>query len=441
MLSGDFSSEIFIRGQNLVGGWSRIFGSALFSEFRFAYNRVRSDSVHPAFGIDANAQFGIKGVPQDPRFYGGLPHTQTADVLAHRRTVLPAAVPDVAGLSSSPRTSPGARGATRSSSAASCAVTSSPTSICGRSTASCRSRLTLQRHRPRRHAARPGQHAAADAVPSARPVHRRGPVLRPGLVAGQRHGDGQLRHPLRVLHAHVRSQRPAHQHRARDGPDRAGAGFRQRLRPDPDQSRPQRLGAARRRRLVDQGQRRDARRLRHLLPADRPLRVRKPARTQPAAAGRRVDLGQLGQRGAGVHLRPGLHAAQPVDGQSRHRAVAHPGPGPADADRASVQRRPRVAVRVGDGGGGRVRRQPRPQRPAAAQPQSGHHRHQYRDDAHRLPVRAVRLRQRVSRTDHHRRPHRLQRAADPPPAPDDRRPRLHRRLHVRRAPRATSSIT
>jgi len=73
--SGDFSSDILIRGQNLVAGWSRIFGGSAFNEFRFAYNRVRSDSVHPAFGIDANAEFGILGVPNDPRFFGGLPHT------------------------------------------------------------------------------------------------------------------------------------------------------------------------------------------------------------------------------------------------------------------------------------------------------------------------------------------------------------------------------
>lgn len=72
--SGDFASDILIRGQNFVGGWSRIIGNSLFSEFRFAYNRVRSDSVHPAFGIDSNAEYGILGVPKDPRFYGGLPH-------------------------------------------------------------------------------------------------------------------------------------------------------------------------------------------------------------------------------------------------------------------------------------------------------------------------------------------------------------------------------
>lgn len=73
--SGDFASDILIRGQNLVAGWSRIVGPSIFNEFRFAANRVRSDSVHPAFGIDANSQVGIIGVPKDPRFFGGLPHT------------------------------------------------------------------------------------------------------------------------------------------------------------------------------------------------------------------------------------------------------------------------------------------------------------------------------------------------------------------------------
>lgn len=73
--SGDFSSDYLIRGQNAVGGWSRIFGAAIFSEFRAGYNRVRSDAVHPSFGIDSDTQYGIKGVPKDPRFYGGLPNT------------------------------------------------------------------------------------------------------------------------------------------------------------------------------------------------------------------------------------------------------------------------------------------------------------------------------------------------------------------------------
>ncbi|MEZ5284652.1 MAG: TonB-dependent receptor [Vicinamibacterales bacterium] len=78
--SGDFSSDIFIRGQNMVAGWSRVFGSSVFSEFRFGYNRVRSDSVHPAFGIDADSQVGIVGVPVDPRYSGGLPNTSIGRV-------------------------------------------------------------------------------------------------------------------------------------------------------------------------------------------------------------------------------------------------------------------------------------------------------------------------------------------------------------------------
>jgi hypothetical protein len=76
--SGDFASDIFNRGQSFVTGWSRVFGSSVFNEFRASWNKVSSDSIHPAFGIDANAQYGIQGVPKDPRFYGGLPHMPIA---------------------------------------------------------------------------------------------------------------------------------------------------------------------------------------------------------------------------------------------------------------------------------------------------------------------------------------------------------------------------
>lgn len=76
--SGDFASTILNRGQSAVGGWSRVFGSSLFNELRVSYNKVRSDVVHPAFGIDANTTYGIKGVPKDDRFFGGLPHMPIA---------------------------------------------------------------------------------------------------------------------------------------------------------------------------------------------------------------------------------------------------------------------------------------------------------------------------------------------------------------------------
>lgn len=76
--SGDFSSNTFNRGQSAVGGWSRVFGNALFSEFRTAWNRISSSSLQPSFGNNANAQFGIRGVPEDARYSGGIPHINIA---------------------------------------------------------------------------------------------------------------------------------------------------------------------------------------------------------------------------------------------------------------------------------------------------------------------------------------------------------------------------
>jgi hypothetical protein len=78
--SGDFSSDILNRGQSAVAGWSRVFGSTVFNELRGSFNKVRSDVLHLAFGQDVNAQYGIRGVPQDSRFYGGLPHIAIARV-------------------------------------------------------------------------------------------------------------------------------------------------------------------------------------------------------------------------------------------------------------------------------------------------------------------------------------------------------------------------
>ena len=78
--SGDFSSDILNRGQSAVAGWQRVFGGTLFNELRGSFNKVRSDVIHPAFGIDANAEYGIVGVPKDPRFFGGLPHIAIARV-------------------------------------------------------------------------------------------------------------------------------------------------------------------------------------------------------------------------------------------------------------------------------------------------------------------------------------------------------------------------
>ena len=74
--SGDFASDILNKGQSAVGGWSRVFGHSVFNEFRASWNRIGSDSLQLAFGNNVNAVFGIKGVPQDAQYSGGLPHTQ-----------------------------------------------------------------------------------------------------------------------------------------------------------------------------------------------------------------------------------------------------------------------------------------------------------------------------------------------------------------------------
>src|SRR5256885_1360813 len=78
--SGDFSSDIFNKGQSAVGSWSHVLGGAMFNELRGSWNRIASDSLQLAFGTNSNAQYGILGVPQDPRYSGGLPHTQISGV-------------------------------------------------------------------------------------------------------------------------------------------------------------------------------------------------------------------------------------------------------------------------------------------------------------------------------------------------------------------------
>src|SRR5438093_4251368 len=71
--SGDFASHILNRGQSLVGGWSRVMGSAMFSEFRASWNRISSSALQLPVGDAQNAKYGIKGVPENAQFSGGIP--------------------------------------------------------------------------------------------------------------------------------------------------------------------------------------------------------------------------------------------------------------------------------------------------------------------------------------------------------------------------------
>ena len=72
IVSGDFNSDIFITGQSGVLGWSRALNSSMFSEFRAAWNKIQGDTLHKAFGVDSNKEYGITGIPTDPRYTGGL---------------------------------------------------------------------------------------------------------------------------------------------------------------------------------------------------------------------------------------------------------------------------------------------------------------------------------------------------------------------------------
>ncbi len=74
MASGDFNSSNYIKGQSAVIGWTRVLGSTMVNEFRGSWNDIDSDVLHPAFGIDANAQYGITGLPTNALYSGGLPH-------------------------------------------------------------------------------------------------------------------------------------------------------------------------------------------------------------------------------------------------------------------------------------------------------------------------------------------------------------------------------
>jgi hypothetical protein len=73
--SGDFNSLIDIKGQSGVGGWTRVLTPAVLAEVRGAWNKMDGDTFHHAFGIDSNGELGIRGVPQDPRYSGGIPNT------------------------------------------------------------------------------------------------------------------------------------------------------------------------------------------------------------------------------------------------------------------------------------------------------------------------------------------------------------------------------
>ncbi|MGE0452435.1 MAG: TonB-dependent receptor [Vicinamibacteria bacterium] len=73
--SGDFNSDIDITGMSTVLGWTQTLSDSMITEVRASWNRIEGDTFHWAFGDTSNADFGIQGIPQDPRYSGGIPNT------------------------------------------------------------------------------------------------------------------------------------------------------------------------------------------------------------------------------------------------------------------------------------------------------------------------------------------------------------------------------
>lgn len=76
--SGDFASDIDITGRSAVIGLTRTLNSNMLLDVRGAWNEIEGNTFHPAFGQSVNATYGIRGIPEDPRYSGGLPNTSIA---------------------------------------------------------------------------------------------------------------------------------------------------------------------------------------------------------------------------------------------------------------------------------------------------------------------------------------------------------------------------
>ncbi len=62
----------FLKSHALVGGLTKVFGSAVFNETRVSWARGISDGTQDPFGQSGMSQIGFKGVPDDPLTAGGV---------------------------------------------------------------------------------------------------------------------------------------------------------------------------------------------------------------------------------------------------------------------------------------------------------------------------------------------------------------------------------
>ena len=81
----------FLTSQSMVGGWTKVFNSALVNEARVSWARGVSDGQQDPFGEDGNVQIGFQGVPPDPTVTGGI---VGVDISGHIRLGSPNFMPN-----------------------------------------------------------------------------------------------------------------------------------------------------------------------------------------------------------------------------------------------------------------------------------------------------------------------------------------------------------
>ncbi|HEV3485204.1 MAG TPA: TonB-dependent receptor, partial [Vicinamibacterales bacterium] len=80
----------YLKSHGLVGGYTKVVGSALFNETRVSWARGISDGTQDPFGQSAMSQIGFKGVPEDALVAGGI---VGIDISGHSRLGSPNFMP------------------------------------------------------------------------------------------------------------------------------------------------------------------------------------------------------------------------------------------------------------------------------------------------------------------------------------------------------------
>ncbi len=80
----------FLDSQALVGGYTKVLGSAMVNELRVSWAQGRSDGQQLPFGNNGLDQIGFKGVPADPTILGGI---VGIDIAGHARLGSPNFMP------------------------------------------------------------------------------------------------------------------------------------------------------------------------------------------------------------------------------------------------------------------------------------------------------------------------------------------------------------